>query len=118
MQAWRILVCIIVLQLFGTFVFLHEGAVQPKNTKRPPFEATNLPLGNSAYVTLDMILPISIQTRSGWEPSYKLWWKFGEYQAQGTIGIRYVDIAAFFNLCGWILVPVGIGGITGLLKRP
>ncbi len=118
-QTWRILVCILVLQALGTFfVFQNEGAVQPKDTKRPPFEATSLPLGNSAYFTLDMILPISIQTRSGWEPSYKFWWKFGEDQAQGTIGIRYVDIAAFFNLCGWILVPVGIGGITGLLKRP
>ena len=108
-----LLVCI------GTPIFHNEGAVVPLDIESPPpIQVNQLSWGDAAWVSLDLLLPISIQTGVRLQPSYKFWVGGKDREGKDLIGIRYVDIGTLYNLLGWILIPVVLAGLTGILKRP
>ena len=60
------------------------------------------------WVSLNIFLPIEIPSGANWKASSLIIPYFG---------IKFTTFATFLNLAGWILVPVGVAGISGLLKR-
>jgi hypothetical protein len=59
---------------------------------------------NAALISLDLFLPITdIPTVGEWQASRGVLWLF--------------LVEVFMIVIGWILVPIGIAGLTGQLKR-
>ena len=100
------LIAPIVLILFvGTIIFQFEGAVEPRLDMQPPL---HLPFWEAFWVSLNTFLPVEIPSGANWIPSSKI---------IGVLGIKFTTFATLLKLAGWVLVPVGIAGISGILKR-
>jgi hypothetical protein len=66
-------------------------------------------LSEAFWVSLNTFLPvIEIPSGADWEPSS---------QIIPVLGIKFTTLATLLVLAGWILVPVAVAGIAGLLKR-
>jgi hypothetical protein len=80
-----------------------DGALEPKQPISPTVRFIN-----AALISLDLFLPIAdIPTVGEWRVS------------SGTIwGVPWLTLwATFMIVTEWILVPIGIAGLTGQLKR-
>jgi hypothetical protein len=115
---------IISILVVGTGCFSLDGALEPKQPTSPMAvavagasrisEPETLPRTSAAryinafLISLDLFLPIAdIPTVGTWEVSSEIIW-----------GAPWLTLwAAFMTVSGWILVPIGIAGLTGLLKR-
>jgi hypothetical protein len=113
---------IISILVAGTIIFSLDGALEPKQPTSPMAvagasrisEPETLPRTSAAryinafLISLDLFLPIAdIPTVGTWEVSSEIIW-----------GAPWLTLwAAFMTVSGWILVPIGIAGLTGLLKR-
>jgi hypothetical protein len=114
-QLWRLLVAIALILVIGTFIFHVDGAVEPKQIYQPPpiaeiqgkaDEKLSLTCFQAFWVSLNLFLPIEIPSGSEWKPSSQALWK-----------IRFTTFATLLKLLGWILVPVGVAGLSGWLKH-
>ena len=99
---------IVPILLIGGFIFHLEGAVvlgcdgcSPLGLE--PHESYLEPL----WVSLNIFLPIDIPSGADWGPSSRI---------IPLVGLKFTTIATILNLAGWILVPLGVAGISGLLK--
>jgi uncharacterized protein YjbI with pentapeptide repeats len=109
---WLLCGWIFFIVLFGSLVFDSEGSVRPaveidpdKPIPEPIVTACDDQMHNcdiniveAAGVSLNTFLPIQLPIGETWEPSY-------------------VIFASLMKLAGWIIVPVGVAAISGLLKR-
>jgi hypothetical protein len=98
--------------LLGTLVFSSPGAVGPavnvdpgKPIPEPVATKCDTQLRNcdidfveAAGVSLNTFLPIQLPIGETWKPTY-------------------VILASIMKLAGWIVVPVGVAALTGLLQR-
>ena len=103
-----LLLAIVTILLIGTAIFQLEGAV--KLDIQPPFMISTqvtLSCWEAFWVSLNTFLPIEIPSGADWKPSS---------QIIPVLGLKFTTFATFLNLVGWILVPVGVAGISGLLK--
>ena len=99
---------IVTILIIGTAIFQLEGAV--KLDIQPPFMISTqvtLSCWEAFWVSLNTFLPIEIPSGADWKPSS---------QIIPVLGLKFTTFATFLNLVGWILVPVGVAGISGLLK--
>lgn len=106
-----LIVWIILLLAIGTVIFHLNGAVIPNpNLKSPPeWDSQNaLSYLEAFWVSFSTFLPVEIPSGADWIPSSQIY---------GLLGIKFTTFATLLKLTGWILVPVGIAGISGLLKR-
>ncbi|MCK4937787.1 MAG: pentapeptide repeat-containing protein [Methanosarcinales archaeon] len=97
----RLLFFIVLILLAGTYIFNQPGAVVLK----PEANQTLLiwPMDSyleAFYVSLNLFLPIEIPSGTFWKPSQ-----------------NFAIFGTLLKLAGWILVPIGVAGISGLLKR-
>jgi len=97
----RLLIFIVLILLAGTYIFNQPGAVILK----PEVNQTILiwPMDSyleAFYVSLNLFLPIEIPSGTFWKPSQ-----------------NFAIFGTLLKLAGWILVPIGVAGISGLLKR-
>jgi len=102
----RLLRAIIPILAIGTVIFQLEGAV--KLDMQPPSMISNqvtLSLCEAFWVSLNTFLPIEIPSGADWIPS-----------SQIMLGLKFTTFATISSLFGWILVPVGVAAISGLLK--
>ena len=104
-RLYRLIVFIALILLVGTIIFQFEGAVEPRLDMQPP---PHLPYWEAFWVSLNTFLPVEIPSGANWIPSSKI---------IGFLGIKFTTFATLLKLAGWILVPVGIAGISGILKR-
>lgn len=96
----------------GTFVFQLPGAVVPGD---PPAGVAAAPatvsVWEAAGVSLNQFLPLDIPSGDGWVPS----------DAGIVIGSRptiaFRTYATFHTLCGYLLVPLFLAVVSGLLQR-
>jgi hypothetical protein len=119
---------IIPILVAGTIIFSLDGALEPKQPTSPV--ATDVLLRylvnssaseaetlrgtsaaryiNATLISLDLFLPIAdIPTVGEWQVSSGIKW-----------GVPWLTLwATFMIVTGWILVPIGIAGLTGQLKR-
>jgi len=106
-RLYRLLVAIVPILIIGTLIFHFEGAVTPELPSMMSSQVT-LPWSDAFWVSLNTFLPIKIPSGADWKPSS---------QIIPVLGIKFTTFATLLDLAGWILVPVGVAGITGLLKR-
>ena len=108
-RLYRLLLAIVPILIIGTFFFHLEGAVtldiQPHSMMS---SQVTLPWCEAFWVSLNTFLPIEIPSGADWKPSS---------QIIPVLGIKFTTFATMLDLSGWILVPVGVAGIAGLLKR-
>jgi uncharacterized protein YjbI with pentapeptide repeats len=105
----RLLWAIIPILIIGTFIFCLEGAV--KLDIQPHFmlgSQATLHWCDAFWVSLNTFLPVEIPSGADWKPSA---------QIIPVLGIKFTTFATLLDLAGWILVPVAVAGISGLLKR-
>ena len=57
-------------------------------------------------LSIRTFLPLELPLIPDWEPSERRW-----------LLLRFSDWATLLKVVGWIIVPVGIASITGLLRR-
>ncbi len=109
-QLWRLLVFIILVLALGTYIFHREGAVEAKSrlhlrgSEAEPTATASLPWLDAFWMSLRLFLPVEIPAGADWQPSSKT-----------IVGIRCTSWASVLKVIGWILVPLGVAGITGLL---
>jgi hypothetical protein len=96
----------------GMLIFQFPGAVRPaadldlaKPLPEPIVAACNdqgrdcdVDLLEAAGVSLNTFLPIQLPIGETWEPSYAV-------------------LASLIKLAGWLIVPLGVAALTGLLQR-
>jgi hypothetical protein len=111
---------IIPILVAGTIIFSLDGALEPKQPTSPlavvslvSEEETLWGMSPARYInafliSLDLFLPIAdIPTVGEWQVSSGIVW-----------GVPWLTLwATFMIVTGWILVPIGIAGLTGQLKR-
>jgi hypothetical protein len=108
-RLYRLLLPIVLILLIGTIIFHLEGAVK-LDIQLPCMMSSQvtLPCWEAFWVSLNTFLPIGIPSGADWKPSS---------QIIPMLGIKFTTFATLLDLAGWILVPVGVAGIAGLLKR-
>lgn len=106
--------------LLGTLVFAVPGALVPVDEQRP--EAERMPTARSRTRRREA-------TRAWWRRFYlalpkSFWFTLDAFLPIGLPRVtqvraspRLVGFAAFIRIAGWVLVPIGILSLTGLLNR-
>jgi len=110
-RLYRLIVFIALILFVGTFIFQLEGAVVLNPDIKPPYvfgSNDTLPCWEAFWVSLSTFLPVEIPSGTDWKPSSQTIW---------FLSIKFTTFATMLKLSGWILVPVGIAGISGILKR-
>jgi hypothetical protein len=111
---------IISILVAGTIIFSLDGALEPKQPTSPMAVASWVSevetlrrmsaawYINSFLMSLDLFLPIAnIPSVGEWQVSTGTTW-----------GVPWLTLwETFMTVTGWILVPIGIAGLTGQLKR-
>lgn len=112
----NLLYYMIAIVLLGTIAFSKEGAVvyDPKLELTPvqQHDPPDLTISESFWFTLKNFLPVDIHVAAKYVASEDCL-EVGKY----SIGIQYVVLAALLQMIGWILIPIGIAGLTGVLKK-
>lgn len=119
-RPWRLVALAILFIGFGAWYFSHPGTVQLKEDNEPnaiPYPVTwqeALNLGVSHF------LPVSLPIKEYLVPSSQIVGVAVQMPGNGpvlTIRVRPSSVATVLQLLGWILVPIGVGAMTGLLMR-
>jgi hypothetical protein len=108
--------------LGGTLVFSRPGAVSPKvkqGEALKPSPAMSLSWWEALKVSMHYFTPVDIPMGSEWVPAEQ------PIELRLRLGRRALAIrlspstyaALFLTLAGWVLVPLGIAALTGLLRR-
>ncbi|KKG17064.1 hypothetical protein EO98_18460 [Methanosarcina sp. 2.H.T.1A.6] len=111
-KLYRLGLLIALILLFGTIVFNLEGAVKPVEQILEMQMPLHLSYMEAFWVSLNTFLPIEISSGTNWIPSSNIIRVLGI-----RTGIKVTTVATLLELAGWIFVPIGIAGISGMLKR-
>jgi len=106
----RLILPVAIILLLGSCIFLVEGAVEPKIPNQLSSVVENktefrIPWSDAFWVSFNAFLPVEIPSVTPWQPSSQTW------------GLKFTTWATILSLAGWILVPVAVAGLSGLLKR-
>ena len=106
-------ICLIVLSI-GTLAFEKPHAVERKvDNSHSPSLTTLRPLvprlsfSQAVRVSFRSFLPIDVPLLPEYIPSNERWFLFFDF----------IDLFAILKIFGWLLVPVGIAALTGVLRR-
>ncbi len=123
-RPYQLLYTPILILLLGTALFFHPDATHHESSGQTPSELQkltgNAPDGtnpsnqefneftalDAARLSIRYFLPVEVPLATHWEASDK---QYGP--------LRFSDYATGMKLAGWILVPLGIAALTGLLRR-
>jgi uncharacterized protein YjbI with pentapeptide repeats len=121
----RLLVYTLVLLTLGTAYFHAPGTVEPKDEK---IREQTLAKADTAHqlsgieafgVTLNYFLPGNVPLSDEWRPLARHKdITIHVVNRDVRLHLRPATVATILKICGWILVPFGIGAVTGLLRRP
>ena len=116
-RPYQLLYTPILILLLGTALFFHPDATHRKFSGQTPSDPQQLtrtvPGATGEFTAVDAVrlsvryfLPVEVPLATRWEASNK---QYGP--------LRFSDYATGMKLAGWILVPLGIAALTGLLRR-
>ena len=118
-QLANLLAAFAIVLILGTVLFHFNGAVIQKEPPRVVSQASQqigpLPYTDAFGFATRLLLPVEIPYGAAWEPSrnpicmscdHSLFWN-----------IRFATVASLLKLFGWILVPIWVAGLTGIIKR-
>ena len=104
-KLYRLFIFIIFILLVGTCIFLLGGGIEPNSIIQPP---PIIGFWEAFWVSLNTFLPVEIPSGTDWTISS---------QIIPVLGIKFTTFATLLKLAGWIFVPIGVAGISGILKR-
>ncbi len=93
-----------ILLFTGVFVFSRLGAVEP--TDRTSFLPARISLWTAFWLSAHQFLPLGLPVKPPWSPT-----------RQRVLLISAASYANFLQLLGWILVPLGIAALSGVLRH-
>lgn len=97
----RLLIFIVPILVLGAIIYHQPGAVVLKpNINQTTIIRPQDSLIESFWVSLNLFLPVEIPSGAYWDSAP-----------------NFTSVGTFLKLAGWILVPIGVAGISGLLKR-
>jgi uncharacterized protein YjbI with pentapeptide repeats len=117
LQPWRILLASIIIVVLGSLIFQIDTSIELKQNSEQItiakifYDVTSdksVPHGlcDGFWLSVKFFLPVEIPFGSEWKPSSKTF-----------LRIKFSTYATILKLLGWVLVPVGVAGLTGILKR-
>jgi len=104
-KTYRVLIVSAVIIFLATLLFNQPGALISTSTNTMEYIVS---FTDSFWFSVNQFLPVEIPSGSEWQPSSNNWPHWG---------IKFKTFASLLSLIGWILVPIGILSISGLLKR-
>jgi hypothetical protein len=119
-EPWLLVVVTVLILLFGACVFSRTGALSLKHKDESDVQGTmgKVTWCQAAFVALRYFVPVDILMGSEWTPvdrpiritniSSKL---------DSFLAIRPARCAAILRVLGWILVPLAIAWMSGLLRH-
>lgn len=114
-RPWRLAGLAMVLILSGAWFFSHPGTVELRDKTQYPVtwgEALNLRL----VEFLPVSLPIKEQLVPGSDP-VSIALPIPGVKPRLMMRLRPSSAATILQLAGWILVPIGVAAMTGVLMR-
>jgi uncharacterized protein YjbI with pentapeptide repeats len=95
--------------ILGVLVFARPGAMKKTEAAQLPEQVSPVRAGywDSLRLTTRLFLPVEVPLLREWQPSEEVCFR----------GLRFADVATFLKIAGWILVPLGVAGLAGLLKH-
>jgi hypothetical protein len=110
-RPYRIAVVALGLIAFGGWAFRGGVALRLKPMRADAKEITEAPpvrdRWDSLRVSTRLFLPVELPLASRWEPSDLYYWG----------PVRFADLAAVLKVFGWVLTPLGVAAVTGVLRR-
>ena len=109
----RLFIATALVLVLATFAFQRRDAViarEPASAKGDApvaAQSLTLPTRDAFWFSLKLFVPVEIPAAGDWRPSSSA--KF--------LGLKMTTVATLLRLAGWILVPIGLAGVTGFLKR-
>jgi hypothetical protein len=112
-RPYRLLVAGIAIIALGMIMFSRPNAVKIKTTTPTP--ANNQPITLNMTQALGfsvrLISPVEIASGGEWVPTQELAPVIGRFR------VSYAGYASFHRLAGFVLVPLGVLVLSGLLRR-
>jgi hypothetical protein len=117
-RPYRLAVASALLLVAGTYYFAQPGTVVPEEASRRTSEAYRPTRNEAIGVSLRQFLPVGVPLAEHLVPAQteipvRLRWRDYGTTVQTTPAVW----ATLLTLLGWILVPLGLGSITGVLRR-
>jgi hypothetical protein len=104
----------------GTIIFQRPGTVVPKGEQlaNNTGDAIRLSRWDAFAMSLRQFLPVDVPMGSAWSPSDKpVDINMRLFRWNRMVQIQPTVFATLFlRLPGWILIPLGVAAITGLLR--
>lgn len=111
----------VMLLLLAMVLFYQPGSVVTNEESKAgcPVPGTNLSLWDALGVSLHEFLPVDVPLGACWIPSQEpIEVEVDVSGVETRFQIRPSTYSTFFlRLAGWVLVPLGVGAMTGLLRR-
>lgn len=107
-RPYRLLVLTLAVLALGVTIFSSVGAVTNRDKDLRKFDPRSLTFRQAVGVSLNQILPVEIASGSRWTPTENTF---------APLGISFSACGTCLKLLGWVLVPLGVAALTGLLRR-
>lgn len=109
----RLLVATFLVLTVGTLVFKSSNAALEKDAKAQGRSAFGLCWSDAIGMSVHQFLPVEVPSGNQLEPSGE---NIGLFQRLG-VPLTFRTYATLHHLTGFILIPLGIAALTGLLHR-
>jgi hypothetical protein len=108
-RPYRLAVYTLILITVSTYLFMQPGAVAAK--KDTSCVGHQLHAAEAFGVSVAYFLPVEVPTGSCWEATRERAIPVGNHE------ISFLLWATVLRLSGWIVVPLGVAALSGLLRR-
>jgi hypothetical protein len=110
-RPYRLLVFTFLVLALGVTIFNCPHAVMNQDKDLRAGDPQSLSITQAVGVSLRQFLPVEIPSGSQWIPTGNPIPLFAQF------GIPFSAYATFHRAIGWVLVPLGVAALTGLLRR-
>jgi hypothetical protein len=107
------------LLAFGAIFFSQPGAIELAKKEAAQAAVAQVPPGEGLYVSIRNFLPIDVPVGSGWIPASRnvpIKLSVGKHSFE-LDGLHPDWYATLLRVAGTILTGLGLGAVTGLLRR-
>ena len=115
----RLVYALLICVAAGTAVFHQQGSVRAISPQvlasEPDWFGANGSLStiDSFWFSAATLLPVKLGIETRFQASSGYLWKAGS----SGFGVRYTTVEVLLIIAGWVLIPIGLAGLTGWLKR-
>ena len=107
---WHEFWAALIVLLFGAFVFSRPAAVVSSESSGK-IEGT-ISWRNAFFLAVHQFFPLSLPVKPEWDPSRRALLKWRRFTL-----LTAATYANFLHIFGWILVPLGVAAVAGVLRR-